>query len=35
MFGSDVSYIFATERMVDAVKRLELDGVLFRQVEAR
>ncbi|HEX8701045.1 MAG TPA: double-CXXCG motif protein [Myxococcaceae bacterium] len=27
--------IFATERMVDAVKRLELDGVLFREVEAR
>jgi len=27
--------IIATERMVDAVKRLELDGVLFREVEAR
>ncbi len=27
--------IFATERMVDAVKRLELDGVMFREVEAR
>ncbi|MDY7227457.1 double-CXXCG motif protein [Hyalangium rubrum] len=27
--------IFATERMVEAVKRLELDGVLFREVEAR
>ncbi len=27
--------VIATERMVDAVKRLELDGVLFREVEAR
>lgn len=27
--------IFATERMVEAVTRLELDGVEFRQVEAR
>jgi uncharacterized double-CXXCG motif protein len=27
--------IFATERWVDAVKRLELDGVVFREVEAR
>lgn len=27
--------IFATERMADAVKRLELDGVVFREVEAR
>ncbi|HVG57633.1 MAG TPA: double-CXXCG motif protein [Hyalangium sp.] len=27
--------IFATERMVDGVKRLELDGIGFREVEAR
>jgi uncharacterized double-CXXCG motif protein len=27
--------IFATEPMVEAVKRLGLDGVLFREVEAR
>jgi uncharacterized double-CXXCG motif protein len=27
--------IFATEHMVDAVKRLDLDGVVFREVEAR
>jgi uncharacterized double-CXXCG motif protein len=27
--------IFATEALVDAVKQLELDGVVFREVEAR
>jgi uncharacterized double-CXXCG motif protein len=27
--------IIASERMVDAVKRLELDGVVFRELETR
>lgn len=27
--------ILVTERFVDAVKRLELDGVTFRELEAR
>jgi uncharacterized double-CXXCG motif protein len=29
------TFIVATERMVDAVQRLELDGVVFRELEAR
>jgi len=28
-------FIFASERLVEAVKHLELDGVLFQEVEAR
>jgi hypothetical protein len=27
--------IVATDRMVDAAQRLELDGVMFRELEAR
>jgi uncharacterized double-CXXCG motif protein len=34
-FRDTPAYIFATERFVETVKRLELDGVLFQEVEAR
>jgi uncharacterized double-CXXCG motif protein len=34
-FRYSPGFIFATERLVDAVRRLELDGVNFREREVR
>ncbi len=34
-FRDAPGFIFASERMVEAVKRLELDGVVFREAEVR
>ncbi len=34
-FRAAPGFIFASERMVEAVKRLELDGVVFQEVEIR
>jgi len=34
-FADWSTLIIASERMVDAVTRLELDGVVFRELETR
>jgi uncharacterized double-CXXCG motif protein len=34
-FRDASGFIFASERMVDAVKRLELDGVVFQELDVR
>jgi hypothetical protein len=34
-FRYSPGFIFATERLVDAVRRLELDGVIFQEREMR